>query len=821
MKLMVPNGARQIDVRGFSAGSYSGLALHSVLSDFACFPGDTKVAAIASPPELLRLATGERKVTLIHCVEDRLCVWRPSDPTELSYNLILIEGSPGWIGRAKHAYGHLLFIELDEGTHQFEQLQITHPNVIPHGVRCEGLLRVLSWVSFDLPEHLKRTLGALLRAAGEGCLALHTVEIEGRDVRDHTIETEQALQQALIGMIPTPGSASAEGGQIIRNLLVEFLSGFSLRTLIFLLDMVLPQLDAYHTGRQMQHLQPWVSVALAQAQEQGQQGMQLTATYQYEAYAGFHVLMLLTESAPLLLFADPTALPQCTPWQLCEAGNLGSMESNVMAGRALLGCLQLPAGQNRHAIFLVLDKAMQGSNKTAAHRAYRRIAPRSIEVVLLPQFVVRTFCGRLIDQYAKHTDYFDPCHDWPHPIELNGNIPLVLQQLTFLGDTRSRRELLVFAQANPSRLPLAMGISQPGIPVRRMAADRKTKVTDALVRILRRFLTPVTIPMDGLHDQYFREGLLETAGHRDGHVLAVAIALLLAILTGRSDLCIAGVFGAGKTRSLAILLIALSCELEDFSAVVFTKENVAAKALADQISDMRPPTQTYFGRLLGRIEEGKGEAYATRMDVRCSDRNRIIAQKRILIATGGSATAELSMRYSTFSLWLSKVWFAFMDESQQYGNYHEIASLAAIQQPALIVFVGDHRQTPGGLSKGRAAAANRKKLLQRPLGLRALNRVGDYLPPARLSDLIARLWPDACQDESSDIAWVRRVGQEPHTVTWAATGQEQHLPSALERRTSGHTNPPSPQCNQQPCCHGALSYVDCHGTRGIWYPRMH
>ena len=69
-----------------------------------------------------------------------------------------------------------------------------------------------------------------------------------------------------------------------------------------------------------------------------------------------------------------------------------------------------------------------------------------------------------------------------------------------------------------------------------------------------------------------------------------------------------------------------------------------------------------------------------------------------------------------------------MDESQQYGNYHEIAALAAIQQPALIVFVGDHRQTPGGLSKGRAAAAHRQKLLHRPLGLRALHRPGDYLP---------------------------------------------------------------------------------------------
>ena len=48
-------------------------------------------------------------------------------------------------------------------------------------------------------------------------------------------------------------------------------------------------------------------------------------------------------------------------------------------------------------------------------------------------------------------------------------------------------------------------------------------------------------------------------------------------------------------------------------------------------------------RRLGRIEEGKGEAYATKIDVRCCDRNRIISTKRILIATGGSATAEMAI----------------------------------------------------------------------------------------------------------------------------------------------------------------------------------
>ena len=141
--------------------------------------------------------------------------------------------------------------------------------------------------------------------------------------------------------------------------------------------MVLPQLDAYHAGRQLQHLQPWISVELAQQKERGQQGTELAVRYVYEAYAGFHVIQLLTDGAPILLFifSDPTAVPHVTPWKLCEAGNPGSMESNVMAGRALFGRLQLPDGQRRCAIFLVQEKVMHGTSRAADYRAYRRIAP--------------------------------------------------------------------------------------------------------------------------------------------------------------------------------------------------------------------------------------------------------------------------------------------------------------------------------------------------------------------------------------------------------------------------------------------------------------
>ena len=115
--------------------------------------------------------------------------------TEFNYQVVLIEGHPTWSGRAKHSYGHLLFIDLDEGVHEIQRLQITTPQVIPHGVRCEGLLRVLSWVSFDLPEHLKTTLSALLVAAGEGNTELQNIPIGGRDIRDGQPDTEADYKQ--------------------------------------------------------------------------------------------------------------------------------------------------------------------------------------------------------------------------------------------------------------------------------------------------------------------------------------------------------------------------------------------------------------------------------------------------------------------------------------------------------------------------------------------------------------------------------------------------------------------------------------------------
>jgi len=79
-------------------------------------------------------------VILLHCLEDRLCVWGPPSITELSYKLVMIEGTLCGVAARN--------TEIEEDTYQIEQLQITNSEVIPHGVRCEDS-RVLSWMSFQ------------------------------------------------------------------------------------------------------------------------------------------------------------------------------------------------------------------------------------------------------------------------------------------------------------------------------------------------------------------------------------------------------------------------------------------------------------------------------------------------------------------------------------------------------------------------------------------------------------------------------------------------------------------------------------------------
>ena len=48
---------------------------------------------------------------------------------------------------------------------------------------------------------------------------------------------------------------------------------------------------------------------------------------------------------------------------------------------------------------------------------------------------------------------------------------------------------------------------------------------------------------------------------------------------------------------------------------------------------------------------------------------------------------------------MSEVDIALNDEGQQYGNLDEASAIARVPRKGLVIWCGDHKQTPGGYAR--------------------------------------------------------------------------------------------------------------------------
>ena len=153
-------------------------------------------------------------------------------------------------------------------------------------------------------------------------------------------------------------------------------------------------------------------------------------------------------------------------------------------------------------------------------------------------------------------------------------------QIVFeIGDTKSGQELEVFLTMPLERLRLGCGIqcTETMLP---LGSNQRPRLYAAALKLLRFAL--------GLDQVRFRSKAEEALGNamrplfqlQDEHVLATLSAVVLAL---KEDLPIGGVFGAGKTRSAAILLAGLLVFDPSLKLMVVTKQNVAAHAIAEHL----------------------------------------------------------------------------------------------------------------------------------------------------------------------------------------------------------------------------------------------
>ena len=165
----------EVYVRGFSAGSYSGICLLHLLWNMPHVQVGGILGGISCPSALLHGILPEHgdRLMLIHLTTDRLCQWHPYDETLSSLNCkyCIVDRSTQELrelfGTCEHSYGHWIDLSLPHGRYPLYQLLRQYQDVAPPQARDIAPLRLVSWVSCEVPDHVQQVLHQLMALFGE------------------------------------------------------------------------------------------------------------------------------------------------------------------------------------------------------------------------------------------------------------------------------------------------------------------------------------------------------------------------------------------------------------------------------------------------------------------------------------------------------------------------------------------------------------------------------------------------------------------------------------------------------------------------------
>ena len=671
-----------------------------------------KLGAIACPPQLIVTPPVAHTLHLLHYEADQLCVWKPGqhqlDQLQIRYTYVSTEG-PAYkehFGAREHNYSHWLTLNHSAGWWDLARFLFVHSEAACSAKRDATPLRLLSWLSFRLEPAVDELIEATMlhlstveEVKDSDLLALGTAHLE----METPLESAQALRDHLIELISVRNLRHRP--EALFALFRQFLQRLTLPRLCHVLNLVLPQLtpvrapwaDATRTLWTCHHIR-------ATSHDNGYPFQpRVTIAYFFTSHDNIHHVRVFWGTLP-----HPVDVNRFQG----QAVHRLHQQHIQLGLRKVLVYYRVQSGPHVNEVFqavLIAHESVANRGKKTENKLWKRVAPSETEFAWLPPDIAWAFCS---DALRRRGDCqylaFHEAHMGLQGRAFQANIFIV--DMVFLGDTRSAEELAVFTNMAPERLCLGCGLraEEKFTPI---FPGERGPLFAASVKLLQFALraSSASASAKGLTEE---EGALFQAirplvTNPDCHFLAVLTVLVQSVLEGRTDCPISGVFGAGKTRAAAAMIAGLLVMDPTLKVMVVTKENAAAHAFAKHIESLQlpPSLEEKFGRLVGVTELEKGPASKTKLDVLPGFRNTVLRTKQVIIGCCGGFHQECTQPYSPVARWMSEVDVALNDEGQQYGNLDEASAIARVPRKGLVVWCGDHKQTPGGLRKSDEARA--------------------------------------------------------------------------------------------------------------------
>ena len=445
----------------------------------------------------------------------------------------------------------------------------------------------------------------------------------------------------------------------------------------------------------------------------------------------------------------------------------------------MVGTIDAPAGDIRNLqilfglVLAITPRSSKNKNELPATRIHRQCNPRAIEVAFLSMPAINFFAQEqllvLQDWYLAYGQSLEPIDATVR--DDRGPLPgtFFLHNIWMFGCTKPTSEATAVAQTPPCRYYLGLGIYNVQTAVEGMDGNKRSHLLHLCGQLLRLVLIPCYV--DGEPYQWTRITAISFAAEMDGYVLGTLCAVTMALLTNRLDLCIQGLFGAGKSKSMAVLLPALiEIDTTDSLKILFIcKENSGTRSFADLLLWLDPPSGVFgrIDRLVGDQERNKSSYSHTKFDIHPRERRQMLSKCQLVLATGGTVAQDLTMQWSTLGGFMQELSLMVIDEGQQYGTDREIAVISLLRQQPLVLWTGDSQQMPGGIARTAPnAKRSRQLLLAKKHGLRSDR---NYYMPSDLAEAMIRLFDGSSNEGLTTLSQILRRGQ--HTLGQLWTNQ--------------------------------------------------
>ena len=446
-----PDSPLEVNVRGFSAGSYSGLAFLHILWSIPRVTTKGCLGAIACPPSLLNMSRAKKEdlLHLIHFESDRLCSWKPGPQqmrdccTSFTYITNEIASYKGHFGPDEHDYSHWMALNLPNGSITLRVLLFIRPEAASKARRDATPLRLISWLSYKLNPELEQFIEQAMEHLStwketEGGKVLTM----GKDAirQGETINSEVELRDRLIDLVSV-GNLKHKPEALLPRL-------------IHFLDLVLPQLMPVQAAWAGEEKTLWSCHHIRWLREkQSAATPRVQISYFFSSHDNVHHVRIQWNSNPLLLFSDPImveALPvEHFRQQASHMTHQQHLQMGLRKGMAIL--IYYVVGKTHYQAVLIAEESVMNRGGKGENRLWKRVTPSVTEFAWLPPNIAESFCKNALYRVTERTYC---AFDTPHlGLDTENFVADVfVENILYLGDTRSADDLAVFTKMAPERL---------------------------------------------------------------------------------------------------------------------------------------------------------------------------------------------------------------------------------------------------------------------------------------------------------------------------------------------------------------------------------